>query len=351
MTPTDEAQDWATRVVQWQQQHGRNNLPWQGTIDPYRVWLSEIMLQQTQVSTVKPYFARFIAQLPHVEALAAASQDTVMGLWSGLGYYSRARNLHRCAQMVVAQYQGTFPRDAALLAQLPGIGQSTANAIASVCFGQRVAILDANVKRVLARALAFAGDLGRKSEERRLWEAADALLPTKTQAMPRYTQGMMDLGALVCLPRKPLCSQCPVQNLCQAHRNQNPLDYPVRQRTLRRSTQTLWLLWVRTPEQAVWLTKRPASGIWASLQCLPVFTDEASLCNTVPAALRTQLRPLPMVTHTLTHKDLQLYPWLLEVPNTHLTWPDGAWFTTEQWEQAGLPAPIRKLLNAQRLST
>ncbi len=349
MTLSDMALDWATRVVDWQQQHGRNDLPWQGTIDPYRVWLSEVMLQQTQVATVKPYFARFIAQLPDVEALAAASQDTVMGLWSGLGYYSRARNLHRCAQMVVAQYQGVFPRDASLLAQLPGIGQSTANAIASVCFEQRVAILDANVKRVLTRALAFAGDLSRKSEERRLWDAATTLLPTQTQAMPRYTQGMMDLGALVCLPRKPLCPQCPVQSLCQAHRNHNPLDYPVRQRTLQRSTQALWLLWARTPEHAVWLTQRTASGIWASLQCLPVFADEASLYNVVPAALHGQLRPLPMLTHTLTHKDLQLYPWLLEVPNTDLTWPNGAWFATEQWEQAGLPAPIRKLLSGHRL--
>ena len=261
MTPSSTAHHWAQRVVDWQQIHGRNDLPWQNTRDPYRVWLSEIMLQQTQVATVKNYFERFITRLPNVAALAVASQDEVMGLWSGLGYYSRARNLHRCAQIVMQQHQGQFPRDAGVLEQLPGIGRSTANAIASVCFDQRVAILDANVKRVLTRALAFSGDLARSAEERKLWDAAAGMLPLQTEAMPRYTQGMMDLGATVCLPRKPLCNQCPVQSMCLAFQNNNPQDFPVRLRKIKRSSQSLWLLWLRTPGNAVWLDKRPQTGI------------------------------------------------------------------------------------------
>jgi A/G-specific adenine glycosylase len=352
MTPTLHGNNWPQSVVEWQKNHGRNDLPWQNTRDPYRVWLSEIMLQQTQVATVKSYFARFIAQLPDVAALAQASQDQVMGLWSGLGYYSRARNLHRCAQMVMALHQGQFPRDAALLVQLPGIGRSTANAIASVCFGQRVAILDANVKRVLTRALAFSGDLARAAEERNLWNAASAMLPLQAESMPRYAQGMMDLGATVCLPRKPLCQQCPVQSLCLAFKQHNPQDYPVRVRKLKRSSQALWLLWLRTTDHATWLVKRPQSGIWAGLQCLPVFDSEDALLQAVPAAWHPQLQALPLCMHVLTHKDLHLHTMVLELDLGTIPspLPSGQWFTAAQWTDAGLPAPIRKLLVSGKAS-
>src|SRR3954470_24850735 len=180
----------AETVVAWQHTHGRSELPWQNTQDPYRVWLSEVMLQQTQVATVLGYYARFLQRFPDVRALAAASEDDVLGLWSGLGYYSRARNLHRCAQAVVARFGGEFPRTASELETLPGIGRSTAAAIASFCFGERVAILDGNVKRVLTRVLAFGSDLAQSANEKALWNQATELLPKRdlTNAMPRYTQ-------------------------------------------------------------------------------------------------------------------------------------------------------------------
>src|SRR5450830_404982 len=221
----------AQRVVRWQREHGRHDLPWQNTRDPYRVWLSEIMLQQTQVSTVLDYFDRFLVRFPDVAALAAAEQDEVLGLWSGLGYYSRARNLHACARQVMALHGGAFPRSAELLATLPGIGRSTAAAIASFCFDERVAILDGNVKRVLTRALGFGDDLAVAAHERRLWDLATDLLPEapavggdagRSPDMPAYTQGLMDLGATVCTTRKPACLLCPLQATCKALAEASP---------------------------------------------------------------------------------------------------------------------------------
>ncbi len=338
----------AAQVVAWQAVHGRNSLPWQNTQDPYLVWLSEIMLQQTQVATVRSYFARFVAQLPTVQALAEASLDEVLGLWSGLGYYSRARNLHRCAQDVVRLHGGVFPRTAEVLVTLPGIGRSTAAAISSLCFGERVAILDANVKRVVTRVLGFDGDLAQASQERQLWAAATDLLPlpaTAAQSMARYTQGMMDLGATVCLPKKPLCLVCPVQTVCVACAHGDPQRYPVRSRKLKRSSQSIWLLWVQTPDGAVWLATRPTPGVWAGLHCFPLFDDEAALRAAVPAQWQASLQPHPVFTHVLTHKDLHLHPWRLAVdaaaPFAVL---EGRWVQAAQWPALGLPAPIRKLL-------
>ena len=299
----------AQRVVQWQASHGRNDLPWQNTQDPYRVWLSEIMLQQTQVVTVREYFVRFLNRCPDVQALAAASLDDVLGLWSGLGYYTRARNLHRCAQQVVHEFGGQFPRSAELLQTLPGVGRSTAAAISSLCFGERVAILDANVKRVVTRVQGFDADLAKAAHERSLWEVATALIPSvaeakNAQAMQRYTQGMMDLGATVCLPKKPLCLVCPVQPQCVAAAQGQPEKYPVRTRTLKRSSQSIWLLWARREDGAVWLRKRPTPGVWAGLYCLPLMDSEDALMASLPAALQANLTALPMVMHVLTHKDL-----------------------------------------------
>jgi A/G-specific adenine glycosylase len=338
----------AQAVVAWQKVHGRNSLPWQKTTDPYRVWLSEIMLQQTQVRTVLDYFARFTARLPTVADLAAASQDEVMGLWSGLGYYSRARNLHRCAQMVVAQHGGQFPRQADVLQSLPGIGRSTAAAIASLCFGERVAILDANVKRVLTRLLAFEGDLALAAQERALWQAATALLPSAQDgapAMARYTQGMMDLGATVCAARNPACAICPLQKHCQAHAQARMADFPVRSRKLKRSAQSLWLLWAQDANGAVWLQRRPAPGIWAGLHCLPVFDSAAQLQGALPAPLRTRLVDLPAFVHVLTHKDLHLHPCQLPLKSGQaLPGLTGGWVPAAQWPTLGLPAPVRTLL-------
>jgi A/G-specific adenine glycosylase len=340
----------AARVVEWQRLHGRNHLPWQGTRNPYRVWLSEIMLQQTQVVTVLGYFDRFVARFPDVKSLADASLDDVLGLWSGLGYYSRARNLHRCAQDVMALHGGVFPKSAVVLETLPGIGRSTAAAIASLCFDERVAILDANVKRVVTRVLGFDADLAQASSVHALWDAATALLPqgrTASTAMPRYTQGMMDLGATLCLPKKPDCNNCPVRTDCRAAKAGDPQRYPVRTRTLKRSSQSIWLLWAQTDDGAVWLSKRPTPGVWAGLYCLPLHVSEAALLAAVPPGLREYLQPVPAFTHVLTHKDLHLHPWHLVLPakaakNVH--WEDGQWIRADAWPALGLPAPVRKLL-------
>jgi A/G-specific adenine glycosylase len=340
-------QGFAAQVVQWQKVSGRNHLPWQGTQDPYRVWLSEIMLQQTQVVTVIGYFDRFLERFPDVRSLAAAPLDDVLGLWSGLGYYSRARNLHRCAQQVVADHGGTFPRDALTLATLPGIGRSTAAAVASLCFGEQVAILDANVKRVVTRVLGFDADLAIATNERALWVAATELLPAGRNAaedMPRYTQGMMDLGATVCLPKKPSCMICPVQTMCKASAAGDPQRYPVRTRKLKRSSQSLWLLWAHTPNGAVLLDQRPTPGVWAGLYCLPLFDSEDALRGVLPAVQQKQLCFEPAFLHVLTHKDLHLHVAQLALPTANIDVGQARWVAAGDWPAMGLPAPIRKLL-------
>ena len=343
----------ADQIVRWQMSHGRHTLPWQNTSDPYRVWLSEIMLQQTQVATVIEYYSRFLTRFSTVAELAEAGDDTVMGLWGGLGYYTRARNLHRCAQQVVALHGGQFPSTAAELQTLPGIGRSTAAAIASFCFGERVAILDANVKRVLTRVLGFSADLAKTANERTLWDKATELLPSTAvkQSMPRYTQGLMDLGATICSGRQPKCLLCPVQTSCRASAEGNPEKYPVKTRTLKRSEQPLSLLLLQRPDGACWLEKRPAPGIWGGLFCLPVFANDEALKAFLPSSLHARLQPLPPRTHVLTHKDLHLSPWQAKLLYMQAMpfledagIASGTWFSPPQWAGLGLPAPIRKLL-------
>ncbi len=343
----------SAEVVRWQQSHGRNSLPWQNTRDPYRVWLSEIMLQQTQVATVLDYYARFLQRFPTVADLAAASQDEVLALWSGLGYYSRARNLRRCAQDVVALHGGEFPRSALQLQTLPGIGRSTAAAISSFCFGERVAILDGNVKRVLTRVLGFSADLAESASEKALWQLATALLPEQNLpvVMPRYTQGLMDLGATICTSRQPQCLLCPVQALCTGRASGAPESYPVKTKKLKRSAQALSLLWAQKPDGSVWLEKRPSPGIWGGLYCLPVFDSDAALQAVLPESLDGPLQALPHFLHVLTHKDLHLAPWIAgfgadqPLPEAMISASgSGAWFSAAAWPGLGLPAPIRKLL-------
>ena len=342
MTPRTE--EFASHVVRWQASHGRSSLPWQNTRDPYRVWLSEIMLQQTQVATVLGYYDRFLARFPDVRALAAAPQDEVLGLWSGLGYYSRARNLHRCAQDVVELHGGEFPRSAELLQTLPGIGRSTAAAIASFCFGERVAILDGNVKRVLTRVLGFGDDLASTANERRLWKQAQALVPGRGEDMPAYTQGMMDLGATVCLARNPSCLLCPVHALCVAQREGEPERYPVKTRKLKRTAQSLWLLQAQRADGAVWLEKRPQTGVWAGLYCLPAFDSIDALQAALPA--RVGMEEGEPFIHVLTHKDLHLHPVTARLEDLAPTAGAGGWFSATAWSALGLPAPVRKLLEA-----
>lgn len=308
------------------------------------------MLQQTQVATVMSYYPRFLLRFPTVSELAAAEQDEVLALWSGLGYYSRARHLHRCAQDVMALHEGRFPRTAGQLQTLPGIGRSTAAAIASLCFGERVAILDGNVKRVLTRVLGFAADLAQSANERALWGRATELLPKQDlpQAMPRYTQGLMDLGATVCTARQPACLLCPVRAVCRGFASGTPENYPVKTRKLKRSALSLSLLWMQKPDGSVWLERRGAPGIWGGLYCFPAFGSEDELRAALPTPLRTRLNALAPFVHVLTHKDLRLAPMRLALSAREAKAASlpgvGAWFARDAWTGLGLPAPIRKLL-------
>jgi len=337
------------RLVAWQRTHGRSHLPWQHTRDPYRVWLSEIMLQQTQVATVLGYYQRFLERCPTVTDLAAAPADEVMALWSGLGYYSRARNLHACAQQVVARFGGVFPSTSAELQSLPGIGPSTAAAIAAFCFGERISIMDGNVKRVLSRALGFDGDLAQATNERALSALAQALVPADAShgEMVAYTQGLMDLGASLCARSQPQCLLCPLSGDCRALAGGTPDAYPVKTRKLVRRFESWWLLALRRADGAVWLERRPPRGIWAGLYCTPVFGDEAGLQDALAAwgldAASVQWQAARK--HSLTHRELRLMPAVLDVaapltPDAH-----GRWATRAEWAALGLPAPVRAWLD------
>ncbi|UUX97792.1 A/G-specific adenine glycosylase [Aquabacterium sp. J223] len=338
-------------MVDWQRRQGRHHLPWQASREPYRVWLSEVMLQQTQVSTVLAYYDRFLERFPDVRALAAAPLDDVLARWSGLGYYSRARNLHRCAQVVVEQHGGAFPTTAAALATLPGIGRSTAAAIAAFCFGERAAILDGNVKRVLTRLLGFGEDLAQPAAERRLWAQAEALLPPWAADMPAYTQGLMDLGATVCLARRPQCLLCPWQARCIARREGAPERYPVKTRKLKRGRRESSLLWLQRGS-TLWLSQRPATGVWAGLWSLPDYASEAEL-QALTGTWPGEGRPLPAIEHVLTHLDWRLAPWCHRLPDdvpaaavleVEAALPPGRWVSCDDALALGLPAPVRKLL-------
>jgi len=341
-------QRFAQAVVRWQQEHGRRELPWQNTRDPYRVWLSEIMLQQTQVATVLGYYDRFLLRFPSVAALAAAPEDAVLAEWSGLGYYSRARNLHRAARKVVAEHGGVFPRSAAELAQLPGIGRSTAAAIAAFCFGEQVPILDANVRRVLSRFLAFEHDLARAPHERALWALATDLVPQSASDMPAYTQGLMDLGASVCTARKPSCASCPLASACAAWHTGEPERFPVRSRKLLRKSESWWLLFLREPGGRIWLQRRPEPGIWAGLFCAPVFPDQEALLAHAGCKGAGQMQEWAPVRHALTHRQLLLHPVEMALSAAQAMEENGAWFAPGEWPDLGLPAPVRSMLAACR---
>ena len=335
----------AELVVTWQTKHGRHDLPWQNTQDPYVVWLSEIMLQQTQVSTVRDYFARFMQRFPTVASLAASPLDEVLGLWSGLGYYSRARNMHKAAQAVVALHGGKFPRSAQALQTLPGIGRSTAAAVASLCFAEPIAILDGNVKRVLTRYLGFKDDLASSRHERALWEVAQRMLPERDlrHTMPRYTQGVMDLGATLCTPKQARCPECPVKSQCVAASQGTPHLYPVKTRKLKRSSESWWLLLAQTKSGDVLLEQRPDSGIWAGLYALPMFASFDDLQAALPRPVRAKLQEQGAFKHVLTHKDLHLHPVRLDLPSAQAL-GHGQWLQADAWPCLGLPAPVRKLL-------
>ncbi len=323
----------AADLIRWQKRCGRHDLPWQQQRDPYRLWLAEVMLQQTQVATVIPYYLRFIERLPDITRLAAATPDTVLGLWSGLGYYARARNLQRAAQYIVIHHGGRFPHRIADIEKLPGIGRSSAASIAVFAFGKRAAILDGNVRRVLARVFAIVGPTHERPVEKRLWQIAGELLPHRD--LRTYTQGLMDLGALVCTRAKPRCGECPLARHCLALRDNRVAELPTpRQRPAQpqRSTHLLVLL----HDDRVLLQPRPAHGLWGGLLSLP---------ECPPENARAQAAALPVVRHAFTHFRLDIHPWLQKV-SAGDTAPAGIWLALDALDGAPLPAPIRRILES-----
>ena len=334
----------ATRIICWQQQHGRHTLPWQATRDPYRIWLSEIMLQQTQVATVIPYFERFVARFPALPALAAAHEDAVLALWSGLGYYSRARNLHAAARTIVADHDGKFPTGIDAIAQLPGVGRSTAAAVAALAFGQRCAILDGNVKRVLARHGGIGGWPGDKKVETALWQLAESHLPRS--AIEAYTQGMMDLGAIVCTRRQPACSTCAVSADCVARMQHRTAELPTpRPKKILPERQVVMLLMFDRGE--LMLEKRPARGIWGGLWSLPELApdaDPAAHCHDRFGFTTLTQQMLPRFSHSFTHFRLSIQPIQVRLAPRQGTQPGQIWLPPADALDAALPAPVRWLV-------
>jgi A/G-specific adenine glycosylase len=345
----------APRLIAWQRRHGRHDLPWQNTRDPYRIWLSEIMLQQTQVSTVIPYYAKFLARFPDVEALASAPIDEVMALWAGLGYYSRARNLHRCAQAVLERHGGAFPTSPEELADLPGIGRSTAAAIASFAFGARATILDGNVKRVLARVFGIEGFPGEKRVENAMWTLAESLMPAphaSSDDVSAYTQGLMDLGATLCVRGKPDCARCPFTADCLAHATGRQRELPGARPKKAVPTRRTWMLVLRDGD-SVLLERRPPSGIWGGLWSLPEAVDETSLAERARSfGAGPGFERLAPLTHTFTHFKLDIEPRCAALSQgvgaagIEARDDDTAWVPLEQLDDYGVPAPVRKLLDA-----
>ena len=337
-------QRFSSRLIAWQDRHGRHDLPWQQSRDAYRIWLSEIMLQQTQVSTVIPYYARFLERFPDIEALAAAPVDSVLERWAGLGYYARARNLHRCAQIVVAEHGGRFPQDPESIAELPGIGRSTA-AIAAFAYGRRAAILDGNVKRVLARCFGIEGFPGSAQTAKTLWALAESLLPA--QRIEAYTQGLMDLGATLCTRGKPFCSACPLHEMCSARRGGRQAELPTAKpgKTVPERETSVLLL---TDGRRILLERRPPSGIWGGLLALPEVAADGAEAFALRHACRIRAtQALAPLKHSFTHFRLTIRPLLCLAEIGTQRVADGSgweWLSPGDIQTAALPTPIRKLL-------
>ena len=348
MDPARPRRDFSLRLISWQQSHGRHDLPWQNTRDPYRIWLSEIMLQQTQVETVIPYYTRFLARFPDVTSLAAATDDTVMAHWAGLGYYSRARNLHATARRIISNHGGEFPQQFDTILGLPGIGRSTAAAIATLAFGQSRAILDGNVKRVLTRVFGIEGWPGEKAVETRLWKLADTLLPESD--IRAYTQGLMDLGATLCTRARPRCVACPFCDDCLAKLQGRQADLPAarpRKPLPRKTTSMLILL----DGGEILLEKRPAAGIWGSLWSLPECPGDADPIRAA-AALGYRAEAIskrPACVHTFTHFRLLIQPWVvLAERGPVIGEPGRRWLALDDLEGTALPTPVRRILESIR---
>ena len=341
--------DFAQALLTWFDSHGRKNLPWQKPITPYRVWLSEIMLQQTQVETVIPYFERFLENFPSIDKLASAKQDDVLHLWTGLGYYARARNLHKCAQVVMEQYKGTFPKKLEQLVELPGIGPSTAAAIASIAFKKPTAILDGNVKRVLARFHAIDTWPGDSKTTKILWAHADEHMPKERCA--DYTQAIMDLGATLCTRSKPQCNICPMHTPCQARIQNRTAELPKRKPAKAKPTKHTQMLIILNTHGSILLEQRPQTGIWGGLWSLPELHTDKDALEHVSQTYGDVLscRPHKEIKHVFSHYTLKIAPISLQLKqsiNIVCEGKQALWYSLEEPQRLGLAAPVKKLLES-----
>ena len=341
--------DFAQHIIHWHKAHGRHDLPWQNTRDPYRIWLSEIMLQQTQVTAAIPYYQRFLQRFPHIPSLAAAPIDNVLALWSGLGYYARARNLHAAAQAVMTRHGGVFPRAVEEIAALPGIGRSTAAAIGAFAYGTRGAILDGNVKRVLARCYGIVGYPGAPAVQNRLWTLAESLLPDADIEI--YTQALMDLGATLCTRSKPRCGDCPLQKTCIAHATQRTHELPTaKPKAVKPQREVVVLILQQGAD--ILLEKRPASGIWGGLWSFPEIEPTAILETQLAERFGVRAKrvcPWVPLAHSFTHYHLKVLPLWVDVTPADTVHPGQVWLTLQAARGAAIPTPVRKLLD--RLSS
>ena len=341
------------KILNWYDQHGRTDLPWQQNITPYRVWLSEVMLQQTQVKTVIPYFQHFTKEFSTVEALANASEDQVLKLWSGLGYYNRARNLHKAAQQVSNDFTGVFPNNMDDMQSLAGVGRSTAAAILSIALEQPQAILDGNVKRVLTRYHTIEGWTGKASVLKQLWSVAEQHLPTSRNR--DYTQAMMDLGATLCTRSKPACERCPLQANCSACKQGNMTDYPTPKKKKALPEKHTIMLILKNQQQEVLMQKRPPVGIWGSLWCFPQFETD----NEMSKWLDTQhinaeiTEKLEQFSHTFSHFRLHIQPLIIQLESPLkggvMEDDNSLWYNLDTEFQGGLASPVQKLLQEIKL--
>lgn len=349
MLNTIASLDFSRRLLAWFDAHGRHDLPWQKNITPYRVWIAEIMLQQTQVATVIPYFERFMEIFPQLTTLANATADEVLHVWTGLGYYARARNLHKAAKIICTQYNAYFPHELAAIMALPGIGRSTAGAIFSIAWQQRAPILDGNVRRVLCRVHALAGSPTETQLHKQLWDLAEYYTPT--ERMADYSQAIMDLGATLCKHSKPDCLQCPLKTLCLAYQRGRTSEFPqARSRKILPLKQVQFIVLLNQHRQVL-LQKRPPSGIWGGLWSLPEYVgssetlvpwcEQQFFCRVVSHATLASWR------HTFSHFHLQIQPILLEVntqPYLMMEAEQQVWYNIDKPSRLGLAAPIKKLL-------
>jgi A/G-specific adenine glycosylase len=344
--------DFSTHLIDWQRTHGRHDLPWQGTRDPYRIWISEVMLQQTQVTTVIPYYTRFLERFPNLKALADAPMEEVMAFWSGLGYYARPRNLCLTARILMKEHGGQFPIGIEALNKLPGIGRTTAAAIAVFTRNERTAILDGNVKRILCRVFGIEGVLSEHSVTRRLWALAGTLLPENAEDIGTYIQAQMDLGATVCTRHSPACDICPLMAQCVAYATKRVAELPTppsRKTPPRRVVRVVLVILGNN----ILLERRPNTGIWGGLLALPEIPESVQIETWAMRNLgidRVDARALPTFVHTFTHFKQEIAPWRIDLltPPQMLSEPAWQWLAFEKIDSAALPAPVRKILDACR---